>query len=117
MKVKTTKKDIKNSFNTIITIPHGSLQYLLIFKRPFAYSVRSLGWACDYYSINNMCICEGYAPIKTGVINVEYALCKKFDDKAKKIYNNEKISYKKKEEKIFKLLELFLVTVRGVSNE
>lgn len=117
MKIKTSKKDIKKRFETIITVPNESIYYLLIFKSPFAYSERSIGWACDYYCINNICICQGYAPITSGVVNADYASCKNFNDKAKKIYNNENINHEEKEKKILKLLELFVITVKGGNNE
>ena len=64
-KIKATKKAMKESYNTIITIGYCNAQYLLQYENEIAYSARSEGWACDYYDINNVLISTGYAPLES----------------------------------------------------
>ena len=85
MKTKTTKKQIKSNFNTILSIGYCESQYLLYYKSPFAYSSDSGGWACDYYITDNVCISTGYRPIGD---KVPYKLLSKLEYKACNIVNN-----------------------------
>ena len=56
MKLKATKKAIRNSGYNVLKIGYCNAQNLLRHKSPFAYSERREGWACDYYQINNTII-------------------------------------------------------------
>lgn len=89
MKFKTTKKKIKQNFDKIIKLSHD-YYYLLKYENPTAYAVRGEGWACDFYIIDGVCLSVGYDPI--GTIK-NYDLQKKYNDKAKKIYNDLKDQY------------------------
>jgi hypothetical protein len=82
MKLKTTKKAIKESNDRIISCGDGDLQNLLTYKRPFAYSTRIEGWSCDYYEIKDLIICSGHSTIGD---RIEYAIIKKYDKKAREI--------------------------------
>ena len=82
MKLQTTKKAIKNSFNRIIAVSYCDAQYLLRYKRAFAYSCGVYGWACDYYEIGNTCISTGYDPIGK---RVDWSVLKKLEDEARAI--------------------------------
>ena len=105
MKLKTTKTQIKNNFNTIISIGYCNVQYLTYYKNPFAYSSGVNGWACDYYEIENVCLSTGYNPIGQ---NVDYNLVRKYELKAQKIVLDYNINYKIKEKKFNKLLIEFI---------
>jgi len=87
MKIKTTKKAIKNSGQKILKVGYCDLQYLLQGKNPFAYSTRVEGWACDYYEINDIIISTGYAPIGD---QVDYNIIKKYEALARE--KGEKIN-------------------------
>ena len=54
IKLKTTKKDIKNNACKILKIHYCKAQTLLWYEYPFAYSAGNMGWACDYYNIDNI---------------------------------------------------------------
>ena len=101
MKTKTTKKQIKSNFNTILSIGYCESQYLLYYKSPFAYSSDSGGWACDYYITNNACISTGYRPIGD---KVPYKLLSKLEYKACDIVNNYELDTETKKEQINELL-------------
>lgn len=105
MKIKTTKKQIKDYYNKIYSIGYCNAQYLLQGISPFAYSKGVYGWSCDYYEIDNICISTGYNTIGE-VIN--YDLVKKYDDKAKHVLNNYNIDYQKRKNKVNKLLIKFI---------
>lgn len=64
MKIKTTKKEIKNRAGAIIKLGYCKLQNLLgNYAEPFAYSSGIYGWSCDYYNIDGVIISTGYDPI------------------------------------------------------
>lgn len=96
MKLKTTKSQIKNNFNTILSVGYCQIQYLTYFKSPFAYSCGVYGWSCDYYQFDNICISTGYSPIGQ---NVDYKLLRKYEEKAEKIAHNYQIKWELKRKK------------------
>ena len=105
MKIKTTKKQIKDYYNKIYSIGYCHAQYLLQGVSPFAYSSGAYGWSCDYFEIENICISTGYSPIGE---YVNYDLVKKYDNKAKNILNDYSIDYQKRKNKVNKLLLKFI---------
>ncbi len=105
MKIKTTKKSVKNSFLNIYKIGYCNAQYLLEGVNPFGYSSGINGWACDYYEIEGVCISTGYNAI--GEL-VNYDLVRKYDYKAKEIINNYDLDYQKRKNKVNKLLSKFI---------
>lgn len=107
MKLKTTKKQIKENFNTILSIGYCDAQYLLDFKNPFAYSAGINGWSCDYYQLGNICISTGYAPIGTPV---NYALLKELEDKAQLIKHDYNLDNSDKEKQLDELLKQLIET-------
>lgn len=83
MKFKTTKKNIMENYNTIISVGYCNLSYLLQYEQPIAYSAGSAGWSCDYYDIDGVIISTGYAPI--GNVAPAYGVCHKYNIKAENI--------------------------------
>lgn len=105
MKAKVTKLAVKNSFTTILSLGYCQLQYLLYYKKPYAYSCGSYGWSCDYYDIENICISTGYSPIGS---DVDYKLVKLYEARAEKIVENYNIKYEARVKKVNKLIIEFL---------
>lgn len=107
MKVKVSKKEIKEHFTNIITIGYCNGENLLTYKNANYYSTRAEGWACDYYKIdNNTIISTGYAPIDSKYR--DYEITRKYNEKAREIVNNYDIDYKTREKKVNKLLEKYV---------
>jgi hypothetical protein len=104
-KIKVTRKAMKESYDTILSIGYCNAQNLLKYENEIAYSTRVEGWACDYYDINNVCISTGYAPI--GQI-VDYETVKKYDSEAEKIAYNYNIPWEEQKEQIHNLLVEFV---------
>jgi len=108
MKVKVSKKEIKDNFNNIITIGYCDAQFLLTYKDADFYSCGVYGWSCDYYKINNNTIIStGYSPIDSKYRN--YELTKKYNEKARKIFNNYDLKYEQKKKRIDNLLNKYII--------
>ncbi len=108
MKLQTTKKQIRQNFNTILSIGYCNAQYLLDCKTPFAYSAGVYGWSCDYYQIGAVCISTGYSPIGT---HVNYSLLRELEGKAEAIKNDYKLSYSDREQQLDELLKQLIESV------
>ena len=80
MKLKATKRSIREGYNKIVNVGYCDLQALLNYKEPFAYSAGLYGWACDYYDIDGVCISSGYQPIGDKKFN--YDLMRELENKA-----------------------------------
>lgn len=105
MKLKTTKKAIRQSGQTIIKIGYCNAQFLLRFQSEFAYSTRAEGWACDYYEVNGVIISTGYAPIGK---SIDYELIREYDNKAREICGDYSRSYEDQKAAVNALLYEFV---------
>lgn len=112
-KYRTTKKEMKESYDKIICASYCSIQNLLRFQEPFAYSTRAEGWACDYYDVDGILISTGYAPLdKKGRTKSTYDICRKYDEAAEKIIYDYSLSYEEQKEKVNNLLMKYIEEVR-----
>lgn len=81
VKFKTKQKDIMAGYCYVIKTGYCTLQNLLQYKRPVAYTTRREGWGADIYEIDqNTVITTGYAPF--GNITPDWKLVKQYDQKA-----------------------------------
>ena len=90
MKLKVTKKSMRNNAEVLLNVGSGATQYLLRFKKAFAYSAGVNGWDCDYYEINGIILSDGYRAIGE---KVDFETIKEYEAKAEKISKNYTISY------------------------
>lgn len=105
MKLQVTKKAIRQNYDKILKIGYCKLSNLLMYENAFAYSCGIYGWSCDYYNVDNVIISTGYDP--TGQ-NVDYKICQKYDQKARKIYDDNVLNYEQKAKKVNNLLKKFI---------
>lgn len=106
MKIKVSKKEIRNNFNNIITISYCGGWYLLQGIEPDFYTCGVYGWNEDIYKIDyNTIITTGYRPID-GVR--DYEITTLYNEKARLVYNDCNIDYKKKMQKIEKLRNRYI---------
>lgn len=105
MKFKTTKKAIKENYNTILKIGYCNIHNLLQYEDAIAYSTRAEGWSCDYYKVENVIICEGYAPIGE---SVSYDLQMEYNKKAEEIRYSNDVKWEDKKELLYNLLVQFV---------
>ena len=108
MKFKVTKKEMKDGYNTIISIGYCNAQNLLRYKNPIAYSAGVYGWACDYYDVDGVLISTGYAPIGQ---RPDYNIIRKYNNQAEKINHNYNLSYEEQENQVNELLNEFIQEV------
>lgn len=88
-KMKTTKKFIRENYQTIINVDYCNLQFLLRYEHPFGYTHGIYGWQCDFYDVNGICICTGYDTMATKKNpGPSYELTRKYDDLARSLLNN-----------------------------
>ena len=109
MKLKTTNKQIKANFNTVIKVGYCNAQYLLSYKKPFAYNCGVSGWNCDFYEINNVCISTGYFPIGN---NLPYFLVCILEEKAKNICLDYNLDNETKKAKLDLLLDELINSIK-----
>lgn len=83
MKLKTTKRIVKEGYCRILSIGYCDAQYLLKYKQAFGYSAGVYGWACDYYDIDGVCISTGYSPLSNRNMKDDYKLVREYEDKAR----------------------------------
>ena len=82
MKYKTTQKEVMNGFQTVISCGYCSLQFLLRYETPSAYTSGADGWKADIYDMGNgIALVTGYAPFGS---RVPYEITKKYDSAAQK---------------------------------
>ena len=85
IKLKATKKEMREHYWYILSAGYCSMQSLLREQRPFAYSSWTDGWACDYYKVDGVLISEGYAPLASKNMKKDYEIIREYENKALKI--------------------------------
>lgn len=84
MKRKTTRKELRELFTTIIYVGYCNLQSLLVDIDPAYYLTRREGWAADAYIVDcDTIIVTGYDPF--GNISPEYDLQRKYEMWARRV--------------------------------
>ena len=85
IKLKATKKEMREHYWYILSVGYCEMQSLLNEQRPFAYSSRAEGWACDYYEVGDVLISTGYAPLNDKNMKCDYSLIREYENKALEI--------------------------------
>ena len=106
MKFRVTQKEIKANFSKIISVPYCSLQNLLCWESPVAYTTRREGWAAYIYDIGGVAIVTGYAPF--GNIRPAYELRERYEKQAESIRYNYPLSWAEQREKLRQLAKEFI---------
>lgn len=109
MKFKTTQKEIKKNYQTIISVGYCGLQYLLKYEDPCAYTSGSNGWKADIYDINGVAIVTGYAPF--GNVTPSYETLEKYDICASRVFSNSTLDYMERQKQLSELLNQFIKEV------
>ena len=107
MKFRVTQKEIKENFSKIISVPYCSLQNLLSWESPIAYTTRREGWAAYIYDMGDgVAIVAGYAPF--GNIRPAYELRERYEKQAEKIRYDYSLSWAEQREKLRQLAKEFI---------
>lgn len=116
MKLRATKKEIKQDSYRVLAVGYCDLQYLLRGCEPFAYSCGVYGWCCDYYDLYNgryrLTISTGYSPLSSQNIPKEkeakkWDIFQRYESKARKIVNTCG-SWEQTQKKLQKLVDAFI---------
>ena len=108
MKIKATRKMIKNNYTNIIEIGYCDLQHLFFYDTSKYYNCGVYGCNWNGYELNeNTCIITGYR--NTLGISVDMEYIRKIDDKAREIVDSWGIwSLEDKKQKLDELKKEFL---------
>ena len=107
MKDRVTQKEIKANFNKIISVPYCSLQNLLCWESPVAYTTRREGWDADIYDMGGgVAIVTGYAPF--GNIRPAYEFRERYETQAAAIRYNYRLSWEEQREQLRQLANEFI---------
>ena len=106
MSMRITQKEVKNTHLHTIAVPYCALQSLLRYRVPYAHTERREGWGADIYSIGTYAIATGYAPF--GDVKAPYEVCKKYEDVARAINNNNSLDYEGKKNVLEATIWIFL---------
>ena len=110
MKFRVTQKEIKANFEKIISVPYCSLQNLLCWESPDAYTTRREGWSADIYDMGGgVAIVTGYAPF--GNIRPTDELRERYEAQAATIRYNYQLSWTEQREKLQQLAKEFIKEV------
>lgn len=109
MKLKTTNKQIRANFYKVLSIGYCDAQYLLQYKRPFAYTCGVYGWNADFYEIGNVCISTGYRPVGE---KVDYNLLMELEKQARNIICDCNIDNETRKNKVNELLNELINSVK-----
>lgn len=99
MKARITEKQAK--YCCSFGFGYCEIQYLLRAYSPIFYTAWMYGRKADIYQVNGRYISTGYAPVGD---RLDYSLVKKYETKAKKIWDNYDLPYDKRQKKVEKLL-------------
>lgn len=109
MKFKTTQREIRSNYPRVISCGYCSLQTLLVWETPIAYTTRREGWGCDIYQLSqNTALSTGYAPF--GNIRAPYETCRKYEKLAEEICYGSG-SYEEQKTALRKLIAEFVEEV------
>lgn len=110
LKIKASKKEIRNKAHKILSVGYCDMGYLLRSRNAFSYCSGVYGWSCDNYYIEdyNLVISTGYAPLNNqNIKEFDYKLIREYEAKARDICNTT-LTYQEKEVQVNNLLNELL---------
>ena len=103
MKYKTTIKAIREGACNPRSVGYCDLQYLLNNHSPIAYTCGVYGWNFDVYEVYGVTICPGYR----GMVGPRCEGIAEYEEKAKAIFHDEKLTYDEARSAVENLLHEF----------
>lgn len=122
MKLKATRKQIKEGAYYIIGSGYCTMDYLLRYEEPFSYCCGIYGWSCDNYLIKNnyfgeVIISTGYNYIDSKNVKdsrFNYEIIKKYEQQAREVISGDyTMSYEEKKEIVTHLLDSCIKEIIG----
>ena len=106
MKFKTTRRAIVSMFPRLIGCGYCSMQYLLYFKTPLAYTSGVYGWNFDLYKVGGVGIATGYRNMPGR--RVDYETLREYEARAEKIVHDYNKPYEERRDAVNVLLSDFI---------
>lgn len=109
MKLKTTRKEIKNKVasNYIWQVGYCGMQHLLYYKNAIAYTSGVYGWNFDLYEVDGVYFTTGYRNMIGKQVN--YELLRKYEGQADLVINTFGLyTHEEKRERVTELLKEFI---------
>lgn len=85
MKLRATKKEMREGYDKVLRIGYCNAQNLLWGEEPFAYSADRYGWCCDYYDIGGVLISTGYSPLESKGMKSDYKRIREYEARAERL--------------------------------
>ena len=85
MKLRATKKEMREGYDKVLRIGYCNAQNLLWGEEPFAYSAARYGCNCHYYDVHGVLISTGYSPIESKGMKSDYGRIQEYDKRAERI--------------------------------
>ncbi len=105
MKVKITRQEARGERATV-QAGYCSLQFLLRYNSAYGYNCGIYGWNFDSYYIDGVVINTGYRSMVGR--SVDYKLIDEYNEKARKIQYNHKLTYNQQKAYTKRLLNNFI---------
>lgn len=113
MEKRLTQKEVKRCYNNIISVGYCDLCYLLRCLEREGWTCGVYGWNADIFEVNkNTAIVTGYRPFGN-ISSNKYELNNKYNEKARKIWNDSRMKYETKVANVKLLLERYIYEVLG----
>lgn len=113
MSLKLKKKEVLESFKTVISAGYCDLQNLLWGKDKVGYTAGVYGWNADVYMIDNVALVTGY---RTFGNRISYDIVKKYEDLAERLKERNRNKGIRAERTISALNRLLKKMVAEVTN-
>ena len=104
MKLRVTQKSVKQAYPRIISAGYCTLQTLLWYEQPRAYTTGIYGWNADIYVVDGVAIATGYRPFGHGV---SYELRQKYENVAREV-RAQRLTYEETKEQLHALAVEFV---------
>ena len=105
MKFRTTRKAVKENFYKVISVGYCSLQKLLTYETPIAYTCGVYGWNADIYAFGNVAIVTGYRPFGR---DIPATIVRKYEEQARAVGGDYSRPYEERREAVGALLAEFI---------
>lgn len=105
MAIKMSSRQVIDTFPFTVRIGYCDLYYLLVYQRKVGYTCGTYGWNSDIYFLGDVAISTGYRPFGK---RVSYDLIRRYNEEARKIYEDRNIEFTRKVERLNAILKDFL---------
>lgn len=110
---RTTKEEVMGDYRTIIPAASCRMRFMLRFTAPKGYICDEYGcWRTDVYDLgDSIALISG--PEAFGNTDIPYGIMKKYDDRCKKIAEDEDLSFEEARKRTNVILDSFILSIKN----